>query len=168
MWKSIEGFEGYEISDCGQVRSKRRAGRGKKLASTWRLLRPKKNSHGGHLEISLCKDGERYDRFVHTLVLCMFVGRRPNGMQCRHLDGNPENNHVGNLCWGTPLENGADKIAHGRSTRGRRNVRCVLTEHEVKEIRKMGATQIKIASHFGISRGQVGAIRRGVSWGWLT
>ena len=30
--------------------------------------------------------------YVHKLVLLAFVGPRPKGMQCRHLDGDPGNN----------------------------------------------------------------------------
>ena len=34
-------------------------------------------------------------------------------MLCRHLDGNPHNNRLDNIVWGTVVENEADKVRHG-------------------------------------------------------
>jgi hypothetical protein len=33
-------------------------------------------------------------------------------MVARHLDGNPDNNHIDNLCWGTQQENIEDQFRH--------------------------------------------------------
>ena len=49
---------------------------------------------------------------VHRLVLETFVGPS-NGMEVRHIDGNPLNNVVSNLAWGTRKEQIADQKAHG-------------------------------------------------------
>ena len=45
---------------------------------------------------------------VHRLVALAFLGRPPNEMawQVHHRDGNPSNNHVDNLEWVTPSQNG--------------------------------------------------------------
>jgi len=47
------------------------------------------------------------------MVLEAFVGPCPEGMECCHRDGNPANNHVGNLYWGTRSENLYDAVRHG-------------------------------------------------------
>ena len=39
------------------------------------------------------------------------------GQVCRHLDGNPRNNHPLNLAWGSPEQNMEDKRRHGRDGR---------------------------------------------------
>jgi len=49
----------------------------------------------GHYRANI--DGEM--RRVDHLVLLAFVGPCPEGYECRHLDGDPANNHVDNLRW---------------------------------------------------------------------
>lgn len=39
-------------------------------------------------------------RSVGELVLETFVGPKPKGMKCIHLDGDLENNRLDNLVWG--------------------------------------------------------------------
>lgn len=115
-WKPVVGFEGYyEVSDSGDVRSLRT---GKIMAT-----HPAKN--GGHLRLRLT-DGVRKRRvFVHVLVLEAFVGPRPDGAITRHLDGDPTNNRLDNLAWGTPRENNQDTLLHGRHKGGApRRERC--------------------------------------------
>ena len=50
---------------------------------------------------------------VHALVAAAFIGPRPDGLLIRHLDGNPRNNRVGNLQYGTGSENQRDAVVHG-------------------------------------------------------
>jgi hypothetical protein len=52
--------------------------------------------------------------FVHQAVAAAFLGARPDGLVVRHLDGNPSNNSLMNLRYGTSAENAYDRIAHGR------------------------------------------------------
>lgn len=53
-------------------------------------------------------------RYVHQLVLELFVGPRPRGKEARHFpDQNPANNHVSNLSWTTAVINQRDRIANG-------------------------------------------------------
>ncbi len=49
---------------------------------------------------------------IHRSLLETFIGPCPEGMECRHLDGDPLNNNLGNLKWGTRYENMQDKIIH--------------------------------------------------------
>lgn len=104
IWKAVMGFEGvYEVSDTGRV--KRVApGPGTYVG---RILSPM-TDRKGYLYVRL--DG-RIQR-IHRLVLAAFVG--PSELLVRHLDGNPQNNALENIRYGTPIENSADRIAHGR------------------------------------------------------
>ena len=100
-WRPVAGGEGYEVSDFGRVKSLR-----------WtppRILKPGPSNYG-HLSVVL---GPRNTRMVHQLVLIAFVGPRPPKMEVRHLDGNPANNRLENLCWGTRSDNIRDAIRHG-------------------------------------------------------
>ena len=54
-----------------------------------------------------------HTRLVHRLVLEAFVGPRPEGMVARHLNGDPGDNRLENLAWGTQSENNYDKVRHG-------------------------------------------------------
>ena len=104
MWKTIEGFENYEVSDNGKVRSKK----------TGRVL---KNSvaPNGYLRVNLRANNQSYTRYVHRLVALNFL--KGEG-QVNHIDGNKSNNNVKNLEWVSPREN----IEHAEKT-GLRNGR---------------------------------------------
>lgn len=68
---------------------------------------------GGYRYVMLNARGECYSHKVARLVLETFVGPCPDGMECRHLDGNKLNDDLENLCWGTRYENIQDKVIHG-------------------------------------------------------
>lgn len=117
-WRPVVGWEGYyEVSDRGQVRSLERTvtyrdGRVRLYPST--VLRV--GHHGiGHEHVVLYRSAtDKASRQVHRLVLEAFVGPCPDdGMECLHADGDPANNHVTNLRWGTRSENNLDKVRHG-------------------------------------------------------
>jgi hypothetical protein len=52
---------------------------------------------------------------VHALVLLAHTGPRPEGMVVRHLNGDPADNRLANLAYGTYVENQADAVRHGTS-----------------------------------------------------
>lgn len=101
-WRPVPGFPGYSVSDDGQVMGKR-----------GRVLNPCV-THGGHLRVNLYTNGKPQAVFVHILVLLAFSGPRPEGQDCRHLNGVATDNRVANLKWGTKSENTLDKVAHGK------------------------------------------------------
>jgi hypothetical protein len=107
VWIPVPGFEGcYEVSNHGRVRSIRRKG------APGGLIAQRLGS-GGYRSVGLCRHGRTRIVRVHILVLSAFAGPRPSGQVVRHLDGNPENNHLGNLAWGTYGDNLDDSVAHG-------------------------------------------------------
>lgn len=112
-WLPIPGFEGvYEVSDLGRVKSLARAGGDGRTLKT-RILRGRAQA-SGHLSIGLgLPGGQRRNALVHRLVLTAFVGPPPDGMHALHGDGNPANNSLENLRWGTPSENSLDAVRHG-------------------------------------------------------
>lgn len=102
-WRSIPGYEGrWEASNWGRVRS---------------LPRPR--TRGGVLSQRLNKRGYlsvtlgRETHEVHRLIALAFIGPRPDGMETRHLDGNPLNCQEVNLAYGPRSANVRDKRAHG-------------------------------------------------------
>lgn len=67
----------------------------------------------GHQTVNLCGGGVQKHALVHRLVMAAFVGPPPEGMQVCHNDGDPKNNRLGNLRYGTPSENMYDRGLHG-------------------------------------------------------
>lgn len=168
-WKQVVGWEGwYEVSSSGKV---------KRLAKTRGTrpgfhLKPGKSKFG-HLYVNLYRHGKGKTEYIHTLVLTAFVGPCPPGLECRHLDGNPRNNNLDNLCWGTHAENMADSVRHGTSKirkRGEARANSKLTEESARALKARLHTesQRKLAREFNVSRSAVQSIVRGRSWFWVT
>ena len=110
QWLPIPDRPGYEVSNMGRARSVDRIGwDGRKLRG--RILMFGYNSNGRPFIIPRVA-GESRLKYVHVAVLEAFIGPRPPGMVVRHLDGNPRNNQVGNLAWGTQSQNRLDTVAH--------------------------------------------------------
>ncbi|MGX6605613.1 HNH endonuclease signature motif containing protein [Micromonosporaceae bacterium Da 78-11] len=105
-WRSVPSTGGlYEVSSVGQVRTSRRRGtRGGILAQQW--------NETGYAIVQMCVLGVKQHARVNRLVLDAFVGPEPE-LHSRHLDGNPRNNKLENLAWGTRSENVRDAIRHG-------------------------------------------------------
>lgn len=159
-WRPVPGHSGYEVSDRGSVRSYRN--RQGHPIETPRLLSP--GTVRGYQQIKL---GRSRQTKVHILVLEAFVGSRPEGMVCRHLDGNGMNNRLSNLRWGTPEENYADRHLHGTDNTGSRNGRATVSETDVSVIRRRiaaGEKHAAIAQDFGVKRGVVAHISAGRTW----
>lgn len=115
-WRPIPGWEAeYEASNFGNVRSVLRAvphPNGSTLTIIQRPIRQAANPRSGHMTVSLCRDGRCVKRYVHQLVLSAFVGPKPDGMEGCHYDGDPANNRLENLRWGTHEENMQDAVRH--------------------------------------------------------
>lgn len=104
-WKAIDGTNGrYSVSSDGRVRSN---------VSNCEL-RPTVNSKGYRIvRMADQQGGKVRNRRVHVLVLEAFDRPRPEGMITRHLNGDPGDNRIENLRWGTHSENEYDQILHG-------------------------------------------------------
>lgn len=105
---------------------------------------------------------------VHRLVATGFLGPAPfPDAQVAHLDGNRLNNRLENLRWVTRSENERHKVGHGKSNRGERQGRSVLSQEKVRCIRVAlgrGARQRDLAVAFGVSRTTISSISIGKSW----
>jgi hypothetical protein len=122
----------------------------------------------GHLTVMLRGGACLY---IHRLVLEAFAGPAPAGTECRHLNGDASDNRPVNLAWGTALENSADTITHGKSTRGQRNPQSKLTEDDVRAIVSLSADGLPhaaIGRQFGVTTAAVVAIIYGRAWNHIT
>jgi hypothetical protein len=148
-WVMIPGFPMYRINRGGGIQSK--------YHGPWRDIKPAIRNRYPAVSIH-DETGKAKNRYVHRLVMESFVGPRPEGMQCRHLDGNPLNCNLENLAWGTPKENSNDKVAHGTVVMGGRIAWARCTEKDVDDMRRMrmdGATRNEIAAKYQITPAHV-------------
>lgn len=111
-WLPLSGYEGiYDVSDLGRIRSLDRVThRGRKWKG--RTLSAA-SMPAGYQKVSLWRAGKQGSALVHRLVLLTFSGPCPDGMEGLHKDGNPANNALSNLAWGTHSENQMDQVLHG-------------------------------------------------------
>ena len=164
-YRLIPDFPGYRVGSDGSVWSQRALGPSKE----WRLLHGAVNCDG-YRDVTLCRGLLRRHFFIHRLVLTAFVGPCPEGMECRHLDGDPANNCLNNLCWGTPKSNKADSILHGTRKLffGSNNGRAKLSEDTVRNIRRMYAlghhTYQSLSNHYGVSERTIYSILARKTW----
>jgi hypothetical protein len=102
-WRPVVGWTGlYEVSSLGLVWSIR----------TKRTLKSS-TAFAGYPQVGLSLNGHGSSRRIHQLVAEAFLGPCPEGQEIRHLDGNPANNAVSNLAYGTRGDNEQDKLRHG-------------------------------------------------------
>ena len=90
IWKDIEGFPKYKVSNIGRVKS---------CHGSDRILR--QNTKKGYYTIQIWTNKKRYDKFVHRLILEAFIPN-PNPDKftiCDHINRNGRDNRVENLRW---------------------------------------------------------------------
>lgn len=124
-------------------------------------LKPGVNS-SGYLSVNLYDyigSGKHKGCLVHQLVLETFVGKKPQGTESRHLNGNRLDNRLSNLCWGTRSENQQDSVRHGThgglGVYGEKNPNSKITDSERKLVICVYLTGLlkrkQISTMFGIS-----------------
>jgi hypothetical protein len=97
VWNSVEGYEEYQVSTMGNVKS---FYNGKE-----KILKPRKDKNG-YLVVNLWKNGKGKTYKVHRLVAEAFLPNPDNKPQINHLsEFEKANNHYSNLSWVTPKEN---------------------------------------------------------------
>jgi hypothetical protein len=154
----VPGFEAYSVSNEGDVFGQR-----------GQLLKPSR-MRGGYLKFSPYVNGKHHHMSVHRAVLLAFAGDPPDDKRiCAcHKDGNPANNRLENLYWGSYEDNWEDRKAHGNGGFGPQNGRAKLTQEKVGELRRLYAlgthTSQELGELFGVSQAQANKVGRGLFW----
>jgi hypothetical protein len=173
VYKEIPGFPGYRVGSDGSVWScwkrkslGRRRGIGRFLSEEWFPLKPYVDNVG-RPSVVLGAGMARRTMRICRLVLLAFVGPCPEGMEACHDDGNPANNHPGNLRWDTERNNQRDRRRHGTVYEGERQHLAKLTCENVREIRRRrtnGESAPSLAKAFGVSLCTMCRVINGETW----
>lgn len=127
-WIDIPGFEGlYQVSSEGRVKSVDHVTNGRKIKGT--LLNPFHNETHRH-SVVLRKDGHAKFFILSRLVLSSFEGD-PGNKICCHKDGDPNNNRLENLYWGTAKQNSMDLFSSGTAKQ------AIINAELVAQIKKL-------------------------------
>jgi len=154
-WRDVVGFEGlYKVSNFGQIQT----------VKTGKIKEQTISKTDNRPYLSLWKNNKIKVCRPHKLVLEAFVKVRPDGLECCHNDGNPQNNHLSNLRWDTPKNNHADKVRHGTTNRGERCGTAKLTLEQVRAIRQDNRLQRIIAAEYGVKDNTISRIKSGKRW----
>lgn len=92
-WKSIAGYEGYQVSNTGDVRN-----------ANGQVLKPCAGA-SGYLTLHLYRNGHRSTVYVHRIVAEAFCPHDESLHEVNHKDGDKQNNHASNLEWCTRKDN---------------------------------------------------------------
>jgi hypothetical protein len=162
-WMPVAGFEGkYRVSRLGAIErcmhSFARAG-GTIVTYPAKPLKTQ-SMQRGHQRVILHKGGKRSIHFLHHLVLLSFGYLRPSPSSVvRHLDGNPHNNALDNLTWGTHQENAIDACFHGTTLKK-------LSINDMRAIRAAFAKpyhgqSADLARKYGVDPSSISNVKRG-------
>lgn len=173
-WRDIPNYDGYQASSDGRVRSVKRNDKYNRTYQSRELSAFESNS--GYLYVDLSLGGSTERVAVHDAVLLAFEGPKPEGYEVNHLDGDKQNNELGNLEYCTRSENvkhainELGKFQHERVVpKGEDSGNSKVTEDDVRKIRQLDdatdLTHREIANRFGISRSAVSMICRRETWG---
>jgi hypothetical protein len=167
VWKDVIDYGGvyigiYQISNfCRLKRIMHRKNPTNKLIKSC-------FSEDGYICVTLIKNGKTKFTGLHRLVASAFIPNPENKPQVNHKDGNKHNNSIDNLEWSTISEN----IQHAFDTglnevkKGEKHYRTKLTEKDVLEIRKIGASisAVKLGLMYGLNNQAIYKILNKQTW----
>ena len=161
-WQAIEGFEKYEVSNQGRVKSLK--------SGEAKILKPKTNKHTGYLMVGFWQDGKNHTCTVHALVAKAFLGSPPGkigirtgNFQVNHIDSNRQNNLLENLEWLKKSDNTKHAAEKGQYSK-------TLAHEQVAEIKYLLAQNtsvLALAEAYGVNSKAIYQIRDGKSYAWI-
>jgi len=170
IWRDIPGYEGrYQASNYGRIKSVNRKVKGKchytgrnfYRSINSQILKPGQYCKSGHVSVVLEHGG--IGKPVHQLVARTFLGACPQGHEVLHNNGNPKDNRVENLRYGTRTENILDVYKNGGIWRK-------LSIEDVEGIRFglfCGITGKELSEIYRVSPQTISNIKCGRIFGWL-
>lgn len=137
IWKQVDGFSDYEVSNMGRVRSF-------KLGKNGSILIPRKTSEKKPYPMVYIKNDEGNNKLVkiHRLVALAFVTKPIGCNIVNHIDGNKLNNVADNLEWtdnGGNNKHAYDSGLRKGPVRKFRTVIRITSENEIETYESLAA-----------------------------
>ena len=135
LWKEIQDFEGYEISNLGNIRSWL-SPHGIKSEPT---LKKQYIQRSGYSYAGLMKEGKLFTKIVHRLVAKEFINNLYNKPDINHINGIKSDNRSENLEWVTKSENQIHAYKTGLQIKqfGENTSQAILNTEQVINIKKL-------------------------------
>lgn len=149
IWKVIEGYPNYEVSNLGRVRNIK-----------FDRVRKPMIDKDGYLYVVLSLNGKTTNNKIHRLVASAFIPNPENKREVNHINGIKTDNRVENLEWNTRSEN----IRHAHKTGLKRNLNGGKPKQRVRciETGQIFETQNQASKYFDCIQGSISqSINRG-------
>ena len=124
----------------------------------------------GYRKVTLTTNGEQSQKYIHTLVALTYIPLEKDKKQVNHKDGNKLNNNINNLEWVNNSEN--QKHAHkiGLKKNGNELWNGKFSKEDIdkiKELKKEGVLQYKIAKIMNTTNGTISSILTGKRYKYI-
>lgn len=171
-WKNIDGFDGYQVSNTGKVRSLDRVVRykdGREVLHRGIILKMQIRGDG-YFFVSLRMGKKTYHPVVHRIVLGVFSpSDNMENLDVNHINGIKTDNSISNLEWATRAENIRHAFNIGLNKNyGECHYMAKLTWGNVDSMRKLYKTKNYsysfLSKMFGVHVQTVASIIRREKW----
>ncbi len=158
IWRAIPTWEGlYEVSDHGRVRSLDRTVKGRQGPTHYRgrVLKPGYGSGYALVTLAETGRGRREQKYVHDLVLLVFVGPKPLSLEVCHGPAGQQENGLLNLRYDTRRANAQDRKLFGKPYWWRHSTK--LSSQQIAVVQSLWPrnTTRAIGRIFGVSHSTV-------------
>ena len=154
IWKIIDGYSDYAISNFGRIKNIRK-----------NKIRKSTKGNNGYMYVTLYLNKKTHSKTVHRLVAIHFLKNKRE--QVNHKDGNKTNNKIENLEWVTRSENQLHCFKIGLNNhRNERNTKAKLSFKDAIKIRKLNKkmNQKDIGKIFGVLQPAISAVINNRTW----
>ena len=170
IWKEIEGYPDYLVSNFGVVKS---VDRYRRCKIGYRI------HYGKVLKVHTDRDGYKYvhikmcanrgtTKKLHRLIAQAFIPNLENKPTINHKNGIKGDNRIENLEWATHKEQSEHARRNGLLVNhGEFSTSSKLTTKDVLAIRESKLSLTKLAKIYNVDFAHVGLIKRRKSWAWL-
>jgi transposase len=117
--------------------------------------------------VSLVNEHGKWRSRLHQLILTVFVGPQPPGLEACHRNDCRFDNRLDNLYWGTRKQNAEDALRNGKVPTGEQRPGAKLNWEAVRTMRREyanGDSVYVLAERYGVSFATIGQVIRGDNW----
>lgn len=152
IWKDVVDFEGlYQVSNYGNFRRHQNCYL-KSKTHTRSIERSKQINYLGYYYVDLSKNGKKYRKTVHQLVMTAFYPNFHYGDLVNHIDGNKLNNRLDNLEPTTPSDNEVHKYSHNL---GKKPGKSIYRNVSIRKIKYKTTTYISYTASVKIQNKRI-------------